>query len=263
LCAHARLLREFVIAYLKGRLVDQFGLASGFASLSACGRLGLRRATLYHCAAKDDFPAPAAITAWHDFVSTTPPTMPAITSQILIMNAVSRAACSKSLRSDHCDAVAVQCASAPIRRGGGVHMVSAARGVADWSADDASHRLAPRSTSLRTTPQRTALQALDDDLKTKFERSIEIPIPSGRGLHHKRKIARINDAASDRLGWIEAPKWTSDLVRNLSHREIRQQEISLQRLLQTYSGLLESSQCRFHRSKNCRMKHFGSLDQSY
>jgi hypothetical protein len=50
----------------EGRLVDQFGLASGFASLSACGRLGLRRATLYHCAAKDDFPAPATITAWHD-----------------------------------------------------------------------------------------------------------------------------------------------------------------------------------------------------
>jgi hypothetical protein len=98
LCARARLLREFVIAYLKGRLVDQFGLASGFASLSACGRLGLRRATLYHCAAKDDLPAPAAITAWHDFVSTTPPTMPAITSQILIMNAVPRAACSKPPR---------------------------------------------------------------------------------------------------------------------------------------------------------------------
>jgi hypothetical protein len=57
-CQHARLLREFVIAYLKGRLVDQFGLASGFASLTACGRLGLRRATLYHCAAKDDFRAP-------------------------------------------------------------------------------------------------------------------------------------------------------------------------------------------------------------
>jgi hypothetical protein len=51
---------------LKSSLVDQFGLAGGLAGLSACGRLGIRRATLYHCAVDNDFPPPAAIAAWHD-----------------------------------------------------------------------------------------------------------------------------------------------------------------------------------------------------
>jgi hypothetical protein len=54
------------MTFQKSRLVDQFGFAGGLARLSACGRLGLRRATLYHCAVKDDLPAPAAIAAWHD-----------------------------------------------------------------------------------------------------------------------------------------------------------------------------------------------------
>jgi hypothetical protein len=66
LSTRARLSRALEIVCLKVSPSRSVWLRGGLARLSACGRLGLRRATLYHCAVKDDLPAPAAIAAWHD-----------------------------------------------------------------------------------------------------------------------------------------------------------------------------------------------------
>jgi len=104
-------------------------------------------------------------------------------------------------------------------------------------------------------------QSFDDDLETELERGVKIPLPGGCSFRYERKFARKNCAAPDRFCWVEAAKRTSDLVRDLSHREIRQQEIGLQRFVQVNPGLLESRQCALHGAEYGRMEHLRRLDQ--